>query len=180
MLEGRQYSEKIDIWSLGVLTFSLLTGDTPFDDEDDDDITIQNIVGCKIQSEEDWQILSDDAKDFILSCLQVRPEERLTSEDAQKHKWLLPPRPSPSEIRHDSVIETTNIGATTEVVDAKVKPTASARPLPSPSIAPKRAYRARRISHSLLTPEEQQKAFKDWVQEGEVEHHYTLSKVRRE
>jgi aurora kinase len=30
ILKGHQYDEKIDIWSVGILTYELLVGDIPF------------------------------------------------------------------------------------------------------------------------------------------------------
>ena len=32
MIEGREHSEKVDYWALGVLTFEFLVGKPPFED----------------------------------------------------------------------------------------------------------------------------------------------------
>lgn len=36
MIQGHGHNEKLDVWSLGVLTYELLTGDAPFTPKVDD------------------------------------------------------------------------------------------------------------------------------------------------
>ena len=38
ILRGRPYDKRIDIWSLGVVMFIMLTGHTPFDGESDESL----------------------------------------------------------------------------------------------------------------------------------------------
>ncbi|KRX07452.1 Protein kinase-like domain [Pseudocohnilembus persalinus] len=70
------HSKEIDIWSVGVLTFMLLTGQFPFDSNDR--IIIQKkIKSCSFQFPGD-QAISEEARNFIKKILVLKPEERLT------------------------------------------------------------------------------------------------------
>ena len=46
ILKGKIYNEKVDIWSLGVITFMLLTGKNPFPGKDRDSVK-KLITTCK-------------------------------------------------------------------------------------------------------------------------------------
>lgn len=39
IIEGKKYTKSVDIWSLGVLSFVMLSGCFPFDGEDDAEVT---------------------------------------------------------------------------------------------------------------------------------------------
>lgn len=66
LVKQKKYTEKVDIWALGVITYQLLCGKTPFDGKNMDDIN-QNILKKKLTfSERHWKNVSNQAKDFIL------------------------------------------------------------------------------------------------------------------
>jgi len=88
LLQGEPYTQAVDMWSLGVAMFVLLTGDFPFDHEDEDelmDLIIEgevHLVGPK------WDVISDQAKDLIKGLLTVDPKKRLTAVEATEHPWF--------------------------------------------------------------------------------------------
>ncbi|KAL4925999.1 serine/threonine-protein kinase [Aspergillus undulatus] len=82
------HGKAVDIWSLGVITYTLLCGYSPFRSENLTDLIEECRSGQVIFHERYWKGVSKDAKDFILSLLQVNPAKRPTSEEALKHSWL--------------------------------------------------------------------------------------------
>ncbi|CEG38969.1 aur protein kinase [Plasmopara halstedii] len=83
---GESYDYRTDAWSLGVLTYELLIGTTPF--------------YCRNQMEMYKRIevadyhfpptpsISNDAKNFIAGLLKRKPCDRMSLEDAAKHPWI--------------------------------------------------------------------------------------------
>jgi serine/threonine protein kinase len=86
MLNKEPYNEKADIWCLGILTFELLNGSSPFEAEQE--LHIRRKIR---QGRINWQALthfSTAAKDFIGNLLRLDPKERMTLADAPNHPWL--------------------------------------------------------------------------------------------
>lgn len=83
------HGKAVDMWSLGVITYTLLCGYSPFRAETLTDLIEECRSGQIIFHERYWRDVSKDAKDFILSLLQVDPAKRATSEIALKHPWLI-------------------------------------------------------------------------------------------
>jgi serine/threonine protein kinase len=61
----QKYSEKVDVWSMGCITYQLLSGKTPFDGKNIKKIN-QYICQKEIPfNDKCWRNVSDNAKDFI-------------------------------------------------------------------------------------------------------------------
>lgn len=88
-----EYDEKVDIWALGVITYLLLCGETPFGGMDGECmLTVkQNILEGELEFEPSdiWDGISDDAKNFVRRLLTKDPEKRPTAREAQHDKWLV-------------------------------------------------------------------------------------------
>jgi len=82
------YTEKCDIWSIGVITFMLLSGKAPFFGKDD--AAIFNMVrkGKFEFTSTNWKMVSGEAKDFITALLTLDPKKRLSAAAALEHKWI--------------------------------------------------------------------------------------------
>jgi serine/threonine protein kinase len=86
------HDEKLDVWTLGILTFEVLTGKAPFSPS----------VDCKtvgqIKQELEFNIinknpkfpeyLSESAVDFIKKLLEKDPGKRPSCEQALQHAWF--------------------------------------------------------------------------------------------
>uniref|UniRef100_A0A8C5MHL8 Myosin light chain kinase family member 4 n=1 Tax=Leptobrachium leishanense TaxID=445787 RepID=A0A8C5MHL8_9ANUR len=77
-----------DMWSVGVIAYMLVSGLSPFLGEDDNE-TLNNIVACEFDFEEDeFQKISDAAKDFIIKLLVKEKCWRMSASESLKHPWL--------------------------------------------------------------------------------------------
>jgi len=107
MLEGQAHSEKVDLWSLGVLTYEFLCGCAPFEDTPIN--TQKRIVKLDMKIPE-W--VSPEASDLItrvrigfsrwmnhlvkkqrlihhLQLLRLDPEKRIPLDQVSKHPWIV-------------------------------------------------------------------------------------------
>ncbi|KAF8241622.1 kinase-like protein [Wilcoxina mikolae CBS 423.85] len=85
MLNGSQFhNEKVDLWSLGVLTYEFLVGSAPFEDTPIE--TQKRIVRGDMKTPD---FISPEAADLIRKLLVVKPEQRISLEDITKHPWIV-------------------------------------------------------------------------------------------
>ena len=84
MAQNLGHDETVDIWCIGVLLFELITGKTPFEGKDFEDVLV-NICSLSIQ----WPPGMDpDAKDLISKILKLNSKERLSIEQILSHKFF--------------------------------------------------------------------------------------------
>eukprot|EP00063_Salmo_salar_P003878 XP_013978713.1 PREDICTED: myosin light chain kinase family member 4-like isoform X3 [Salmo salar] len=77
-----------DMWSLGVITYMLLTGLSPFLGDNDNE-TLNNILACQWNfEEEEFTDISEEAKDFITRLLVKSKSWRMSASQSLKHSWL--------------------------------------------------------------------------------------------
>lgn len=67
ILLQRSYDKSVDLWSLGIIVHLMLSGTLPFDDKDDREIAKKTIYQEVTMSHPNWEKVSDDAKDLVLS-----------------------------------------------------------------------------------------------------------------
>eukprot|EP00829_Urostomides_striatus_P014491 TRINITY_DN4306_c0_g1_i3.p1 TRINITY_DN4306_c0_g1~~TRINITY_DN4306_c0_g1_i3.p1 ORF type:complete len:484 (-),score=139.28 TRINITY_DN4306_c0_g1_i3:11-1462(-) len=84
----KNYDEKCDVWSCGVILYILLSGTPPFFGNTDEDIMRAVKKGKYTFYSPIWQDISDQAKDLVMKMLKFRPDQRLTAEAAFSHDWI--------------------------------------------------------------------------------------------
>jgi len=93
VLLGGQYDNEVDIWSIGVITYVLLCGFTPFYGDNQRQL-FERILHAKFDyPSPEWDDVTATAKDFVSKLLVVNPAERLTAEQALKHPWIIEQAP---------------------------------------------------------------------------------------
>jgi len=93
VLLGGQYDNEVDIWSIGVITYVLLCGFTPFYGDNQRQL-FERILHAKFDfPSPEWDDVSATAKDFVSKLLVVNPADRLSAEQAQTHPWIVEQAP---------------------------------------------------------------------------------------
>ncbi|KAL0992792.1 hypothetical protein UPYG_G00098440 [Umbra pygmaea] len=77
-----------DMWSIGVICYILLSGESPFQGDSEDE-TLALVTRAQWEfDEESFEEISDQAKDFISSLLNKEPRRRMSCEEALVHCWI--------------------------------------------------------------------------------------------
>jgi len=83
------HHKPVDVWAIGVITYFLLCGYTPFDrDNNSEEIKAICAADYKFEPHEYWQHVSDSARDFIRQCLTIDQHKRPTADGILNHPWL--------------------------------------------------------------------------------------------
>jgi len=83
----KPFGEKSDMWSVGVIIYCLLSGRVPFNGRRNVDL-FRAVVNCEYSFDDDWDKISDHAKDLIKGLLVTDPSTRLSARDALQSEWI--------------------------------------------------------------------------------------------
>lgn len=87
VLSGR-YDEKVDTWSIGVITYLLLSGKHPFTGKTVEQV-LQKVKTANFVTEgKHWKGISADGKGFVQACLQKIPMARPSAAHCLRHRWI--------------------------------------------------------------------------------------------
>lgn len=77
-----------DMWSIGIIAYTLLVGKVPYKSSNKEDLW-QEVKDLRLDfSNQIYQSLSADAKDFIKKLLIINPDLRMSAEEALNHVWI--------------------------------------------------------------------------------------------
>ncbi|KAJ7017039.1 kinase-like domain-containing protein [Mycena alexandri] len=84
-------AEPIDVWGVGVILYTLLAGNTPWDEPTQHSVEFTRYLSGEIFQEQPWNRFSDAALSLLQGLLTIDPHERFTLEDAFQHPWCVRP-----------------------------------------------------------------------------------------
>lgn len=83
----REYDEKVDVWSVGVIMYMLLTGEPPFSGATEPEI-IKNIRTGICDLEHPLLLeCTPEAQDLLGKLLEFSPSKRISADGALRHEW---------------------------------------------------------------------------------------------
>ncbi|KAF1405842.1 Myosin light chain kinase 2, skeletal/cardiac muscle, partial [Spheniscus humboldti] len=83
-----QVSYSTDMWSMGVITYMLLSGLSPFLGDNDTE-TLNNVLAANWYfDEETFESVSDEAKDFVSNLIIKQKSARMSAGQCLQHPWL--------------------------------------------------------------------------------------------
>ncbi len=89
IVNQKEYDEKCDIWSAGVILYLLICGRPPFYGSTKEE-TMQLIKKGEVSFKDPiWKRVSPDAKNLLLRMLVRTPENRITAHQARLHPWII-------------------------------------------------------------------------------------------
>ncbi|KYQ89395.1 putative protein serine/threonine kinase [Tieghemostelium lacteum] len=84
------YGKEVDCWSMGAILYIMLCGYPPFDESKDISIFEQIRKAIFDFPSEDWDVVSNEAKDLIKRLLNVNPAKRYSCSQILEHPWFNP------------------------------------------------------------------------------------------
>ena len=89
VITGEPYNKQVDLFSVGVITYLLLSGQLPFNHKNSETeiarLTIEEDPSFKSRN---WKKISEEAIDFIKGMMKKNPQERFNITVALQHKWF--------------------------------------------------------------------------------------------
>ena len=87
VLKG-EYNYKCDIWSIGAITYIMLSGSPAFNGSTNNEIFNKIINEPLSFPSEKWDKISKNAKDFISKCMEKDPNKRIEASEGVEHPWF--------------------------------------------------------------------------------------------
>ncbi|KAI9454195.1 CAMK/CAMKL/CHK1 protein kinase [Russula earlei] len=82
-------AEPIDVWGIGVILFTMIVGNTPWDEPTGRSYEFSRYVSGTFIDDAPWNQLPAPVFSLITGLLTVNPQDRMTLADAFQHSWVL-------------------------------------------------------------------------------------------
>ena len=87
IISGHGHTKKVDLWSLGVIVYTMLNGYPPFHVSNQADLKVKAAewrfgYGVPLYSGDTWRHISPQARDLVQKLLDVDPSQRISAEEA--------------------------------------------------------------------------------------------------
>ncbi|OCF42617.1 CAMK/CAMKL/CHK1 protein kinase [Kwoniella heveanensis CBS 569] len=150
---GQGYAaEPVDIWGMGVVLYTLLVGNTPWDEPSDASPEYCAYKTGELLQYDPWTRIRGQARAILLSMLTIDPNQRITMEGIKGHPWSM----TQSQLTREQIPEALTQGMRQSGMMAVADPTFASGP--SQSYAASRSQRVMNDSQwgSQLNPQESQ------------------------
>ncbi|KAJ8507943.1 hypothetical protein ONZ45_g9744 [Pleurotus djamor] len=84
-------AEPVDVWGIGVILFTMLCGNTPWDEPSLQSPEFVSYVNGEIFKYAPWNRLGTSVLSLIRGMLTVNPEKRMTMQEIWAHPWFVRP-----------------------------------------------------------------------------------------
>ena len=108
IIRNEQHGLPCDMWSIGIILYTMLSNDYPFNVRNIDEEIMNTPV---LYLGERWKDISVEARAFISSCLAKNDCDRLTAFEALNHPWF-------NKFEQAQIVEPTKLKFDKEVMDA--------------------------------------------------------------
>ena len=89
VLQEKPYDFKVDLFAIGIITYLLVAGFLPFDDENSEkEIARQTVYEPTPFPSFVWKNISLEAKMFVENLSDKNPDKRINIQEVLQHKWL--------------------------------------------------------------------------------------------
>ncbi|MBN3303766.1 STK33 kinase, partial [Amia calva] len=88
VINGHDYSQQCDVWSVGVIMYMLLCGEPPFKASSEDRLFDLITKGDLTFTKPVWWTISDGAKKLLQQLLEVDPAYRITVHELLDDPWI--------------------------------------------------------------------------------------------
>jgi len=82
------YNKEVDIWSMGVILFYMLSGKLPFRGHKEQEVAEKIVYDPLEFDDDDWETRSQKVQDLISCCLEKKKEDRITIDKFINHPWF--------------------------------------------------------------------------------------------
>ncbi|XP_054438348.1 serine/threonine-protein kinase 33 isoform X2 [Pteronotus mesoamericanus] len=90
VINAHDYSQQCDIWSIGVIMYTLLCGEPPFIASSEEKLFELIRKGELHFDDPVWDSISDCAKSVLKQLMKVDPAHRITAKELLDNQWLTP------------------------------------------------------------------------------------------
>lgn len=88
VLSGKLYDTQADMWSIGIIIFTLLVGHPPFENDNLRELVKMIKKGNVVFTEKLWGKHSEESKKFLRCLLEVDPDKRYDARAALMSDWI--------------------------------------------------------------------------------------------